>query len=189
MTYRLTLLLILLLILTALVCYAGEPSGKKATIQLKDQTTLIGQVHSVEDGTYKIATKAVGTVTVKEADIESISFSEETVKEVQEKVATNKSALPNISQEKLQAMTGRDTPAIDTMANQILGSAQLMTLMSELMEDPDLLKMMDDPELMKAAQEGDLGKLLASGLIQKLTENQKVQEITRQVVDDEPATE
>lgn len=180
--------LLLLAFLLPFCLQAGDLTGRKAAIELKDKTRLVGTVTEAKDGTYTVATKSLGDVTVHESHIASISFDQDAVQEAKQKVASGRTKLPNISQDKLQAMTGRNTPAVETMASQILNDPSLMGLVVELMEDPEMQRLLNDPELMKAAEEGDLGVLLDSGLIQKLMQNQKVHSIAREVVDGQATT-
>jgi hypothetical protein len=179
-----------LALILGLAAFAGPNMlGRRATLSLNDKSTIVGVIKSVKDGAYTVRTDSVGTVTVPEDKIESIAFDKKEVEKLRQDVAEGKSVLPNLSKEQIRQLTGKeDAPDVDAIANQILGSDQLMGLVEKLSSDPEMLKVLNDPVLMQAIFEGDLSKLIANEQIMKLMQNATVQEISTEVITKEKAT-
>jgi hypothetical protein len=188
-----SLILFLGLILGLSSVAAPHMLGRRATLSLNDKSTIVGVIKSVENGAYTVRTDTVGTVTVQEDTIENIQFDKKEVEKLRQDLAAGKAVLPNLDKKQIQELTGReDAPDVNAIANQILGSDQLMGLVEKLSSDPEMLKVLNDPQLMQAIFEGDLSKLLANEKIMKLMQNTSIQEISDEVISKEkekPAAE
>jgi hypothetical protein len=167
--------------------------GRRAKLSLNDKSTIVGVIKSVKDGAYTVKTETVGTVTVQEDKIESISFDKDEVDKLKKDIETGEAVLPNLDKEQIRQLTGReDAPDVNTIATQILGSDQLMNLVQQLSNDPEMLKVLNDPKLMQAIFEGDLAKLMANEQIMKLMQNATIKQISDEVITKEkekPAAE
>jgi hypothetical protein len=123
-----------------------------ATLTLRDGSTISGEVLSLRDGVYTVRSATLGTVTVKQADVRTLS--EESV------------VAPAPGQvDALQARLAADP-----------GTVQAITALSE---DPDVQAILNDPDLLAALQKGNLDALLSSPKIARLAADPRVQDITR----------
>ena len=177
-------LILFLGLVLGLSSFAGPNMlGRRAKLSLNDDSTIIGVIKSVKDGEYTVKTESVGTVTVSEDKIESISFDKDEVEKLKKDIETGDAVLPKLDKKQIRELTGRDdAPDVNTIATEILGSDQLMNLVQQLSNDPEMLKVLNDPQLMQAIFEGDLTKLLGNEQILKLMQNAKIQQISDEVI-------
>jgi hypothetical protein len=183
-----TLVFFLGLVLGLNTLAAPSMLGRRATLNLNDKSTIVGVIEAVKDGAYTVNTDSVGTVTVTEQKIESIAFDKKEVEKLRKDVAEGKAVLPNLDKEQVKQLTGRDdAPDVNALANQILGSEQLMGLVEKLSSDPEMLKVLNDPAIMDAVFAGDLSKLIGNPQILKLMENPTIKEISDEVITKEKA--
>jgi hypothetical protein len=129
--------------------HAAAPS----TITLRDGSAITGEVVSLNDGVYTIKSATLGTITVKESDVRSL---------------TKGAAAPDPGQ--MGALQERMTSDPDTMST-----------LTALQDDPELKAVLNDPEVLNALQSGNVDALLSNPKVAHLADDPKVQEITKKL--------
>jgi hypothetical protein len=71
------------------------------------------------------------------------------------------------------------TPQIDELKERMRNDKGIMSLISALQNDPEMLALLNDPAIMSAVQSGDLGALTNSPAFMKLLDNPRVREIEK----------
>jgi hypothetical protein len=142
---------LLIVLFASSAAHAAEPS----TLTLRDGSTITGEVVSLSDGVYTVRSATLGTITVKAADVRSMS---------------NDTAAP------------APAPAqLDGLQERIVSDPDTMNAISALRDDPELKAMLDDPELQSALQSGNLDALLSNPKLAHFAADPRVQEITKKV--------
>jgi len=143
--------------------YAGEPS----VIELKDGSVISGEVVSFDGNTWTIKSGAMGTLKIDGAKVVSI------------RSQTTGSQAPVGG-----ASTGNQVNTADIQALQqsITANKQLMAMIMNLQNNPEVQAILQDPEVMNAINAGDMNTLMANPKFRRLMENAKIKEITREAI-------
>jgi hypothetical protein len=148
-----SLALLVLLWLPTSAALAAEPS----VITLRDGTTITGEVVSMVGGLYSIQSATLGSLTVRESDIRSIT-----------KGATSPPA----------AAAGVPSQ-LDGLQERMAADPETMKAVSALQDSPEIKALLEDPEVMEALRSGNLEVLLANPKLARLAADPRIQEITR----------
>lgn len=148
-----TLLLIFAIAAPALAQQASQ------TIRLKDGTTIKGQVTNVANGSYTISSPTMGQVKVSADQILSINSAEV--------------GIPVGADGKISADT------INDVKTNMMQDPAIMSLIQELVKDPEIAELMKNPSLMQDALSMDPQKIQNNPEVQKLMQNPTMQEIIR----------
>lgn len=148
-------------------------SAEPRRIVLTDGTEIVGELLSLKNGSYTIKSKTLGTLTVSERQVASISS-------LGAPTAGN-------------AVTGPVTNPLDS-AKQSMASGQMQSIQQSLMNNsdmmqsimilqsnPDMQAVLADPEVMAAIQSLDFETLMTHPKIVKLLQNSEVKSITDSV--------
>lgn len=150
--------------------YAGEFSavaGEISTIELNDGSIISGEVVSFDGSTWLIKSASMGALKIEAAKVVSI----------RSQAGGREAPLRGAS-----AGSHGNTADIQAMQQSIMGNAQLMTMIMNLQNDPEVQAILQDPEIMQAVQAGDMNALMANPRFRRLMENTKVKEITREAI-------
>lgn len=131
------------------------------TIALTDGTVLKGQVVSLSNGVYKIQTSNLGTVDIKEGNIQSIS-----------KGPPSASTGGQINQ--LAPAFAQQT---QHMQQQIMSDPAIMKSIQALTNNPELMKILQDPKVMQDLMSMDEAAIKNNAGIQKLIHDPEMQQI------------
>jgi len=140
-------------------------AGEISTIELNDGSIISGEVVSFDGSTWIIKSGSMGSLKIEAAKVVSI------------RSQTVGSAAPAKG-----ASTGNqgNTADIQAMQQSIMANGQLMTMIMNLQDDPEVQAILQDPEIMQAVNAGDMNALMANPKFRRLMENTKVKEITRE---------
>lgn len=149
-----------ILLYAFLILYMFFPAvvhaGEVREIVLIDNSVIVGELVSLENGIYKIKTKSLGILEVKEEKIKTIgSKSDLMAGQVKES-----------GQQEISALQQR-----------MIENGSVMQQLHDLENDPDFQKILQDKEVMQAINSGDLNALITNPKIMKLMEKPSVQEI------------
>lgn len=128
-------------------------------IKLKDGTTIKGQLVNVANGSYTIASSTMGQVQVSADQILSINSAEV--------------GIPVGADGKISADT------INDVKTNMMQDPAIMSLIQELVKDPEIAELMKNPSLMQDALSMDPQKIQNNPEVQKLMQNPTMQEIIR----------
>ena len=143
--------LMLYLLLPAVV-YSGE----MREIVLVDNSVILGELISLDNGIYKIKTATLGNLEVKEDNIKTIRSGPS--------VMTGNVTAPG--QQEILAMQQR-----------MMADGNILQQILNLENDPDFQEIFQDEVVMQAINAGDLNALMTNPKIIKLMEKSSVQEI------------
>ncbi len=137
-----------------------------ATVVLKDGTVIQGEVVSLQDGVYTIATDSAGTLHVRKQEVRSIDEND--------KSATR----PGVGLAPDAASP--DDGALDAAKSRIAEDPKVLAMVLALQNDPAILAVLADPEIAKAIAAGDYAALMNNPKIIALMNNEKVREVIDQ---------
>jgi len=157
-------------LLMAGIVFLGLPishvnAGEISTIELNDGSIISGEVVSFDGSTWIIKSASMRTLKIEAAKVVSI------------RAQKSGSHAPTAG-----TSTGNQVNAADVQAMQqsIMANEQLMTMIMNLENDPEVQAILQDPEIMQAVNAGDMNALMANPKFRRLMENTKVKEITRE---------
>jgi hypothetical protein len=155
----------LLRILLLLVAFPLAAADIK-TIKLQDGSSLNGEVISLSNGVYTIRSTSLGLITLDAARVMSIN-SGATSARPQESVGTSGIGAPSIG--------------MGAIKQQMMGNADIMAIILELHNDPQLQKVLADPEIMRAVQNLDIEASAKNAKFKQLMNNPKIKQIQGKV--------
>lgn len=142
------------LLLSALLGVAAFSSGASAsTIRLRDGSLISGEVLTLSGGVYSIRSETLGTVTIRQADVEAISEG-----------AAPVPAAP--------AGAGHSAASVQ---QRLASDPALMRDVSALQDNPDVQSILNDPEIMNALRSGNLEVLVGNPKLGRLAADPRVQ--------------
>lgn len=157
---KIILFLSCFLLATSVPAFSQQPTQ---TITLKDGTTIKGQLINVSNGSYFIASQTMGQVKVSADQVLSINNGE---------AAQGANA---------QFKTGADgkisTDTINDVKTNMMQDPQILSLIQELVKDPEVAELMKNPSLMQDALSMDPQKIQNNPEVQKLMQNPTMQKI------------
>jgi hypothetical protein len=141
--------LAIVLILVARSAFAGE----LREIELRDGSSITGDVVSLSNGIYTIKSESLGTIKIEESKVNAI-------------------------RKKSSSQGGGEATSLQ---NKMMSDQEIMGMIQSLQNDPEFKKIMKDPEIMKAVSEGDIPTLMANPKFTRLLNNSTVQKIQKKV--------
>ncbi|MEJ2697301.1 MAG: hypothetical protein P8013_11710 [Candidatus Sulfobium sp.] len=151
---RVYIISVILVFLALAAAAAAANAAGTREIELVDGSVIIGEVVSLSGGIYTVRSATLGTLRIKESDIQVIRMKNSTVRDdVREQERALQNSMPD--------------------------GAEIQAFMNALQNDPDLQKLVQDPEIMKAVQAGDIGALMSSPEFTKLLEKYRSQDINK----------
>lgn len=153
-----------------LVLFSSSAFANQACkIELVDGGVILGELVSHEEGTYKVRSKSLGMLTVKESEIRVIHFESHHGESAIKKKAMNspEQGVP---------------PEIESLQESMMNDQDVMSRIMTLQEDPKMQELLKDPEFMKAVYSGDIQTLMANPKFMELLNNPEIQEIQKKVL-------
>jgi len=136
-----------------LVLVGLAPRADAATITLRDGSTISGEVVSLSNGVYTIRSATLGTVTVRQDDVRSL---------------TEQPSAPRAAQ-------------LDSVREHIAADPAAMDAITALAADPDIQAILNDPDLLAALRDGNLEALLSNPKVARLAADPRMQSITNRI--------
>jgi hypothetical protein len=134
-----------------------------ATVVLRDGTAIKGDVVSLQDGVYTIATDSAGTLHVRKQEVRSIDEAGQSAREPGVGAAAGASS--------------QEANALVAAKSRIADDPRLLTMILALQNDPAMVAALADPEIAKAIAAGDYAGLMNNPKIIALMNNDKVRAI------------
>ncbi len=128
-------------------------------IKLQDGNVINGNILSLKDGVYSIKTTSLGTIKVKESEIDEIVKAEKT----------------SFSSENDLLET------LDSLQKMMMDDKKTMKLIESMQGDSNVQQILNNPELLKAVSSLDVETLMGNEEIINLTTNPTVQEIKSKI--------
>lgn len=138
-----------------------------STIELSDGSIISGEVVSFDGNTWIIKSGSMGTLKIDSAKVVSI----------RSKTTTDQGAAGGLSSGNTVS-----TPDLQALQQEIMANEQIMAMIMNLQDDPEIQAILQDPEIMNAVNAGDMNALLANPKFIKLMENAKIKRITKEAV-------
>jgi len=153
-------------LLVLMAFYGNASAGQLSEIELVDGGIIRGEIVSQSDGVYVVKSDSLGTLKVKESEIQFIrmGFAGATEKEI---VSTPKGAAASEIQSLRQSMMNND---------------EVMGLVMALQKNPKMQELLKDPDFMKAVSAGDITTLMANPKFIELLNNPEIKEIQKKVL-------
>lgn len=150
----------------ALILVAGLGSATENRIELRDGSVISGELIGIEGGVYRVRSRALGEVTVRESEVLAI------------RPVTAETPVPAPS-----ANTGGPQSS-DLMAiqRQLLANPGIMEAIARLQSDPAVRTALADPQFTRLILSGDLETLRTNPRFQGLMENPAIQAIVGQAL-------
>ncbi|MDP7740092.1 MAG: hypothetical protein QGF67_01525 [Lentisphaeria bacterium] len=135
---------------------------RKATIELRDGTRIVGVVKEIKDGTYTIESESAGEMAVAEAEVRKVEYGvKKTIEQPRQDYAGD----------------------VATLQEQIVSNPDLMnSVLTDFATDPAFLELLEDKELMKDIENMNLLKLLTNPKLQKLADQDNVGRLTEKLL-------
>lgn len=160
-------------VLSALVfCFAGTSYAQEKIITLKSGDVLRAEILSKENHVYRISSKSLGTVSIKEEDVASVT-------EVSGgcPVSTTSVSAPSGS-----TLSPEQAAQVETLQKKIMGNPQLMDSIQSLAKDKQVTDMFSDPALKDAIMRRDVDYLKNNQKFQEFTNNPTVKKVIDELV-------
>ncbi|MFT5700208.1 MAG: hypothetical protein ACI8ZB_003079 [Desulforhopalus sp.] len=154
MKQNIIFVILMLCVISPLVTYAGEVRE----IVLNDNSVIVGELVSVNNGIYTIKTTSLGILEVAEERVMNIG---------------NRSG--SIAGKSVDA----DLQEMGAIKQKMIGDSSIMQTILGLEDDSDFQDILQDESIMKAINSGDYGALLTNPKLIKLMEKSSVQEIKK----------
>lgn len=155
-------------IIILLTAFCGSAfAGEIMDFELTDGTVIHGRLVSYSDGVYTIKSKSLGTVKIGEDKVR----------------ATHRSGGSSTGAEAGQAPQagGATSGEVQGLATKMMGDEQIMALIQELQNDPEMQALLNDPSVMSAISSGNLSALTSNPKFMQLLNNPKVREIQKRM--------
>jgi hypothetical protein len=143
----------------AAVMATGSSAAEVKEIELTDGSVITGEVLSLNNGIYTIRTGSLGTLTIKDSKVRSIS--------------TPGSASPS-------RQSGQNSD-VRSLQDKMMSDQEVMGMIQSLKDDPQFIKILEDPEIMNAVVSGDTAALMTNPKFLQLLHNPTVQGIQQKV--------
>jgi hypothetical protein len=150
---------IVLIVLALLVpAIDSVAAGEVRQIELADGSVLTGEVLSYANGVYTVRTGSLGTITIEDSRVRSISSPGQAAS----------SAGPSYGQAR-------------SLEEQMRSDEQVMNMIRSLKDDPAFRRVLEDPGILRAVEAGDLATLMANPRFMELMNNPTVREIQNKI--------
>ena len=138
-----------------LAVLVGHPwAGELREIELDDGSVILGEIVSLKDGVYTLASKSLGAVKIEERRIRSI----------RSKTSPIRPEIP-----------------LEEMKQRMMNDDEIMGMILTLQNDPGFKEILGDPVIMNAIASGDINSLLSNPKFLKLLDNPTIKEIGKKV--------
>ena len=161
---------ILITYLFLLLFSSSAFASQVCNIALLDGGVIIGELVSHEDGAYKVRSKSLGMLAVKESEIRVIRFESYGEGSPIQREAMNRQNSQEVS------------PEVESLQESMMNDQDIMSRIMTLREDPKMQALLKDPEFMKAVYSGDIQTLMANPKFMELLNSPEIREIQEKVL-------
>jgi hypothetical protein len=152
--------------LIAVFCCATVHAGESRRITLKDGSVIVGKIVSLTNGEYTVQSGALGKLTLKDADIVSMSALD---------------AAPAPAKQGAAPAAPTSNPDLTALQQRISTDPAIGNTVKSLQDSPEVKDILADPTLMQAVQSGNLEALQGNPKIERLIKNPAVQDLIKRV--------
>jgi len=139
-----------------------------SAIELNDGSTVVGEIESFSNGAYKVKS-SLGVLTIPEKNVTKITTG-----------SSNRNAKDGIGKSAGNSGgVGGGVPS--DLTNAIVSDPAMLEKIMELGKDPDVKAILNDPVAMQAIQKGDMSELMSNPNFMKLLAKPQVEDISRRV--------
>jgi hypothetical protein len=164
--------LLLILSLLASTIVSAEPRR----VLLIDGTEIIGELLSLKNGSYTIQSQSLGTLTIAERQVASISSLGASARGTpQANIQPRVSAITSPVESAEQSFAGQQMQSIQ---QSLMSNSETLRSIMTLQSNPDMQAVLADPEIMAAIQRLDLESLRNNPKIKKLMQNSDIKSIS-----------
>ncbi|MDD4957658.1 MAG: hypothetical protein PHH49_08115 [Candidatus Omnitrophica bacterium] len=154
-----TAVICLLITITTLTSMAA-PSSR---VELKDGSSINGEVVSLQDGIYTIMTSALGEIKIGAGSISRIE---------------SESPAPNSTARYEQAVSAPSISSqVEGYKKALTANAEISSMISDLGSDKELQNILKDPQIVSAVTSANVPALMGNEKFMDLMNNPKIQEI------------
>ena len=146
-----TIFICILFLLGSIACDVSAGEIKK--INLKDGSTIHGEILSLSEGVYTIESVSLGSLKIEESKIGSITS------------------------------PGNIKGDIQAIQQQIISNSELLNIILPLQDNPDFKSAMEDPSIIEAVNAGDMEALLSNEKFIKLLSNPEILNIRDRILE------
>ena len=147
-----------------------ETDSADKTITLKDGTKIKGRLTGVQNDSYVVETRQLGTIHVKSSEVLSINSQDISAAPVAES-----------SQTQGQVQGGSLKGQVQGLQNQILSNPQNVADIQELLQDPEFVEIIKDPQFVDAIMSYDVERIKSNPSTQTLLQNPKMQALIQKM--------
>jgi len=134
----------------------ASAEAESRVITMKDGSTVQGKLVSVNNGVYSVESPTLGTLSLKEADVQS--------------VGNPGPVAGSAASAAKQVASDSDLQAVQ---NNIMADPGMMADLQAMANDPEVLALISDPAFMEAAQAKDMAAVAANPRTAQLMNNPK----------------
>ena len=155
--------------LAKLFCFIALASPQAALaddtriLELTDGSVISGQIISLENGVYTIASPTLGRLQVKDSEILSLRS-----RSVPPRAMLFSQQMPN---------GGQSTETFTNIQKQIMAEPEILSLVMSLQQNPEILAILNDPAIMRAIATRDMESLQNNPKIRQLEGNPTIRKI------------
>ena len=139
-------------------------------ISLKDGSTVQGKLVGVNNGVYTVETATLGTLSLKEEDVQSVGVS--TAAPLAQNPGQPTGAMPSSVNTKVDFQAAQ---------KDIMSNPALMADIQSIAADPEIVALVTDPAFMEAAQAKDINAISANPRTAKLMQNPKIKALIEKI--------
>lgn len=138
-------------------------------ITLDDGSSIVGEIISVENGSYTIKTKSLGTLTLGSRQIKSITQLGDSP------AATANADMKGASSHSISS--GSVASSVQQIQSSITSNTSLMSAIMQMQNNPEMQAVLSDPALMQAIQSFNIEAIQNHPKIIRLMQSQEMQKI------------
>lgn len=152
-------------IFLVLIIISGGYAGEISLIELSDGSRITGEVISFDGNTWIIQSESMGQLKIDGSKVRSIR--------VQGDAKQNQAGSPSSGYQV-------DKGDIQAMQQSIMANQELLKMIMNLHDDPEIQAILKDPEIMNAVNAGDINALIANPKFMRLLEKAEIKAITNE---------
>ena len=167
-----------ILLLIGILVFSSSPLFAQSIkiFQLKDGSSLKGQLVSFNQGIYVVSTQSMGEIQLKEADVAGI---------VEEGAQIAPGAVGQNPQVPTVASQPNFSSQMQQVQQQLLSDPQMSQQLQNLAQDPNITELLSDPQLVQeitaAVNSGSPQSIQQNPKVQQLMENDKMKQLIQQL--------
>jgi len=147
---------------------ADVPAGEISLIELSDGSVITGEVISFDGNTWIIKSESMGQLKLESVKVRSIR--------AQGTSGQNQAGSPSSGFQ----VDKRD---IQAMQQRIMANQEILKMIMNLHDDPEIQSILADPAIMNAVNSGDINALIANPKFMRLLKKAEIKAITGQVAE------